>query len=205
MLRFGVRPLLLLGDLVAVLAGVGLLTGVRVSDLVFTALVVVAFSSGGLYRSRLSLSVLDDLPSLVARMLAAAAATSALGVALSTGDQARPLLLAPAVVVLVLVVRTLAYAVVRRTRSPRRTWRTPPWSSVPGGSAGSSPRCCSPTASTGCARSGSSTPTPSSPEDQRPVPVLGGHDCAGAGDRRVRTSATWWSRSARPPSRRWST
>jgi exopolysaccharide biosynthesis polyprenyl glycosylphosphotransferase len=79
--RFGVRPLLVGLDLVAV--AVGVLAAEYIGDQVGvdsparkTALFGVVFllllAAAGLYRSRLSLSVLDDLPVLAARWVGAA-------------------------------------------------------------------------------------------------------------------------------------
>src|SRR3712207_1862636 len=70
LLAGGVRPLLVAGDLGACLvslpaAGHGYLT----TELAFGAILIVLFHDGGLYRSRLALSVLDDLPGILRRWL----------------------------------------------------------------------------------------------------------------------------------------
>src|SRR5215210_1305656 len=73
LLTGGVRPLLMAGDvaacLVSLLAGKGYLT----TELGFGAILVLLFHDGGLYRSRLALSVLDDLPCILRRWLMAVA------------------------------------------------------------------------------------------------------------------------------------
>ena len=80
--RFGIRPLLLVLDLIAVAIGVvgmeivGAALGIDSPSrktAAFGAVLLLLIWQAGLYRSRLSLSVLDDLPTLVGRWLAAAA------------------------------------------------------------------------------------------------------------------------------------
>ncbi|MGY1625340.1 nucleoside-diphosphate sugar epimerase/dehydratase, partial [Geodermatophilus sp. SYSU D00965] len=80
--RFGVGPFLVLLDTLAVAVGVlgmelvsrqlGLDSPAR-KTLAFGAVLLLLFWLGGLYRSRLSLSVLDDLPALTGRWLVAGA------------------------------------------------------------------------------------------------------------------------------------
>ena len=74
LLRGGVRPLLVAGDLVACLAAFAV-GGYRESTLVFAVVFLALLTLGGLHRSRLSLSLLDDLPVLLGRWLAAVAVT----------------------------------------------------------------------------------------------------------------------------------
>ncbi|HEU0132722.1 MAG TPA: sugar transferase [Mycobacteriales bacterium] len=118
LLRYGVRPLLGVLDVAAFLAAVAVvgepLLGMH---LVLLALTIALFASAGLYRPRLSLSVLDDLPSLVGRPLAAAAVTTTAGVALHASARVAPLLVLAAVFAgAVVVLRCLGYGVVRRCR-----------------------------------------------------------------------------------------
>ncbi|MGY1846854.1 sugar transferase [Blastococcus sp. SYSU DS1021] len=82
LLGSGIGPLLAAADLLAVGAGV---IGIEVlsrqvgvdsplrKTVAFGAILLLMFALGGLYRSRLSLSVLDDLPVLAGRWLAAVA------------------------------------------------------------------------------------------------------------------------------------
>jgi TRAP-type mannitol/chloroaromatic compound transport system permease large subunit len=56
--------------------------GLRPVMVVFTALMMSFYATAGLYRSRLSISLLDDLPQLLGRLLAALALTMLLQTAL---------------------------------------------------------------------------------------------------------------------------
>ena len=117
LLRYGVRPLFALLDLGAFAAAVALNPPLRGLHLVLLGLTVALFAAGGLYKPRLSLSVLDDLPSLVGRPLAAAAITTTADVALNSGAAAEPLLLTTALLCAAIVtLRGVGYAVVRRCR-----------------------------------------------------------------------------------------
>ncbi|WP_347059024.1 exopolysaccharide biosynthesis polyprenyl glycosylphosphotransferase [Blastococcus sp. HT6-30] len=80
--RFGIRPLLIALDLLAGAIGVLALewVGRQVGDdspsrktAAFALIFLLAMAQAGLYRSRLALSVLDDLPALAGRWLVAAA------------------------------------------------------------------------------------------------------------------------------------
>lgn len=121
LLRRGVAPFLLVLDLGAL--GVSALTlgGVRGATVVMAALAVTLFANGGLYRSRLTLSALDDLPALTGRALAAGALTTSVALLVDPA-LVRPRLLGVAAVFAVLVVltRAVAYAVVRMVRRRRR-------------------------------------------------------------------------------------
>ncbi len=83
MAALGVRPFLVTIDAVAVVLGVsvmevtsrGLSTDAPLrKTLAFGAILLAVFWAGGLHRSRLSLSVLDDLPSMLGRWLIAVTA-----------------------------------------------------------------------------------------------------------------------------------
>jgi exopolysaccharide biosynthesis polyprenyl glycosylphosphotransferase len=117
LLRYGVRPLFAALDLTAFLAAVAMTGPARWTHLVLVVLTVALFASAGLYRPRLSLSVLDDLPSLAGRPLAAAAITTTVDVALHHDRQVGSLLLAAALAAAgIVALRGLGYAVVRRCR-----------------------------------------------------------------------------------------
>jgi hypothetical protein len=75
LVRAGIRPMLVLLDLVACLAGALASGGVRPIMGLFTLLLIAAYATGGLYRSRLSPSILDDLPALAGRLLVVLART----------------------------------------------------------------------------------------------------------------------------------
>jgi exopolysaccharide biosynthesis polyprenyl glycosylphosphotransferase len=84
--------------------------------LVLGMALVTIYAAGGLYRTRLSLSALDDLPSLLGRALVAAAVVTTVGV-LGDGDAATSLLYTAVLfAALSLVVRAAGYAFVRRVR-----------------------------------------------------------------------------------------
>ncbi len=117
LLRYGVRPLFGVLDVGAFVAAVALTGPARGLHLALLLLTVGLYAAAGLYRSRLSLSVLDDLPSLVGRPLAAAAITTTVGVALGGTGLVEHLLVTAAVMAGFLVaLRALGYAAVRRCR-----------------------------------------------------------------------------------------
>ena len=127
----GVGPLLLLLDLVAVVVGTVAMAGVAAvtggeapvrKTLVFGVLLLVLLWARGLYRSRLTLSVLDDLPALANRWLAAAG-LAVLGQVVWSKAVWRDYIIsweflwgAVTAGVLVVGLRALAYAFVRRLR-----------------------------------------------------------------------------------------
>jgi exopolysaccharide biosynthesis polyprenyl glycosylphosphotransferase len=117
LLRWGVRPLFGALDVASFAAAVALTGPLLGMHLVLLVLTVALFATAGLYRSRLSLSVLDDLPSLVGRPLAAAAITTTAGVAFHAGARVEPLLLTAGVMAVVIVLlRGIGYGAVRRFR-----------------------------------------------------------------------------------------
>jgi exopolysaccharide biosynthesis polyprenyl glycosylphosphotransferase len=125
-LRAGVRPLLILLDFVACLAGTQASGGIRPVMMLFTVLLLLAHASGGLYRSRLSPSLLDDLPQLSGRLLVVLALTMTGQLTL---NQLRwddelvdwKLLVAAAVTGIVgICLRSSAYALVRHARRTGR-------------------------------------------------------------------------------------
>ena len=73
LLAGGVRPLLVAGDLGACLVSLPAGNGYLTTELAFGVVLVLLFHDGGLYRSRLALSVLDDLPCILRRWLMAVA------------------------------------------------------------------------------------------------------------------------------------
>jgi exopolysaccharide biosynthesis polyprenyl glycosylphosphotransferase len=116
-LRWGIRPFLVAGDLLAVT-----LAGVAVRSSPITVLLVAIsfvglYALGGLYRSRLTLSVLDDVPSLVARGLVAGAVVTT-GDLLLGGRPLRDSVLATAglAILLAFIGRGFSYSVVRSVR-----------------------------------------------------------------------------------------
>ena len=121
LLRYGVRPFLYVADVLAWLVAVLPFGGPRGSHLVLLALVVMLYASAGLYRSRLSLSALDDLPALAGRALVAAALTTSIALVIDVGPvDARLLGTAVVLAASVVLLRGAAYGVVRRFRA--RGW-----------------------------------------------------------------------------------
>ena len=84
---------------------------------VFAAVLLV---SGGLYRSRLYLSVLDDLPSMWGRVAVAGALVTAVGVIGNQWASRSILYFTAAFAVLQVLTRALAFALARRSRRSRR-------------------------------------------------------------------------------------
>lgn len=116
-IRPGLGPFLLAGDVAAlVLGGVIARVPPRVGALSLVV-VLIAYQAGRLYRPRLSLSLLDDLPSLLGRPLATTGAVLLGWAVLRPGAPIRPLLGAVGVgVVLLLLMRGAAYAAIRQAR-----------------------------------------------------------------------------------------
>jgi exopolysaccharide biosynthesis polyprenyl glycosylphosphotransferase len=73
LLRDGVRPLLVIADVSACLVGGVVARTSLLAIVLLTGLVLVLHGTGGLYRSRLQLSLLDDVPQLVGRWVVAIA------------------------------------------------------------------------------------------------------------------------------------
>ncbi len=124
--RAGIRPLLVAVDLTGCLAGALATSGIRPVMILFTAMVLAAAASAGLYRSRLSLSLLDDLPRLSGRLLVALALTMTGQLGLnelrwdtSLVDWKLPLAAAVTLVVTA-GLRALAYQLVRQARRSGR-------------------------------------------------------------------------------------
>jgi exopolysaccharide biosynthesis polyprenyl glycosylphosphotransferase len=120
-LRAGVRPYLLLGDVLAFAAATAITApGSRFHLFVLLAYLVV-FQTAGLYRSRLTLSLLDDLPYIFAASIVGFALKLAL-ISLFPSVDRPPRQVVHALVLLaaVLLVRRVAYTVVRRARSRGR-------------------------------------------------------------------------------------
>lgn len=116
LLRYGVSPFLVLADLVA-LALAGLLTQPPLQVVALLAVAAIGLNAlAGLYRSRLSLSALDDAPALVGRGLAAGAAAMAVAVLLHQPGADRALAGSALYAVATLIVRSVSYAAVRNLR-----------------------------------------------------------------------------------------
>ena len=79
LLRFGVRPFLMVMDALAYFVAAGIIGHLTNSTFIVFALIIVLYAVAGLYRSRLTMSVLDDLPALAGRGIGAAALVTAAG------------------------------------------------------------------------------------------------------------------------------
>jgi exopolysaccharide biosynthesis polyprenyl glycosylphosphotransferase len=123
--RAGIRPLLVTLDAAAALTGMLITDGLRPVMVVFVALMMSFYAVAGLYKSRLSISLLDDLPQLVGRLLAALALTMLLQTALRDrlwGQNVdwRLAMTAFTIGLLAFAFRGLAYGLVRWARSTGR-------------------------------------------------------------------------------------
>ena len=121
LLRWGVSPFLVAIDVVA-FAGAVALTTARLADLWVFAITVVLFQLGQLYRSRLTLSALDDAVRIVARAVASAATVTAALVVLDpqparTGARSELILTGVLVGAFAVLGRTFGYAAVRQARA----------------------------------------------------------------------------------------
>jgi len=117
----GTRPVTLAVDVIAVI-GVAFGFGyVNWSIFVFIGAVVISLSALGLYRSRLSMSVLDDVPRLACALLSATTATILLVAVVRPSDvqlvEPGLLWVAGFSLLSVIVARAIAYAGIRKLRS----------------------------------------------------------------------------------------
>ncbi|HEU5483449.1 MAG TPA: hypothetical protein VFU98_00975, partial [Microlunatus sp.] len=114
LLRDGVRPLFVMGDAFACLVTATILNAGGQSTVGVTLVMVVLLAAGGLNRSRLALSVLDDLPQIVRLWLVGAALLVVVS-EVATGNMQLVLLFGvlPAIV----GCRVVLYAIVRHWRT----------------------------------------------------------------------------------------
>ena len=115
-LRFGVLSVLLAADVLAFAAAVVLPGAASGLAVVLGVLIVCLYATGGLYRSRAHLSVLDDLPSLLGRVLLAGACLTLVDL-LTDGYEGRETVVITALfAVLVVCGRSISYTLVRHAR-----------------------------------------------------------------------------------------
>ncbi len=114
-----IRPALVLGaDAIGLMLPALFVDDGRFWLLMMAAFSIVAFQSGGLYRSRLHLSVLDEAPTLIIRMMASALLVAGIVSVAGPQDVLRTYLnLAACAIVSQLLWRTLAYKIVRLGRA----------------------------------------------------------------------------------------
>lgn len=114
LLRDGVRPLFVVGDILACVTTALIVQAGGESTAGVTLTMVVLFALGGMNRSRLSLSVLDDLPRII-RLWLVGAATLVVVSELFVGSM--QLTLVFGVLPAVILVRTTLYGFVRHLRT----------------------------------------------------------------------------------------
>lgn len=174
LLRHGIAPLLVSADAAAWFLAAQLTPTSLASDLALLAVVVGLYAHAGLYRSRLSLSVLEDAPTLIGRCLAGAALTITVALlvrGLVVGNEilAAALLMAGLVVAL----RAAAYQAVRRCRA--RGWVSHPTLVLGAGQIGGQiAGLLQEHREYGLRPVGFLDDRPLLAPDDRPVPVLGG-------------------------------
>ena len=116
-LRGGVRPYLLLADIAAFAIATVITSPTSPVHVVVLLVYLVVFYVAGLYRSRLNLSLLDDLPYILAASVVGFAIKLALISLFPHVDPpGQQVVHAVALLAVVLVVRRIAYTVVRRAR-----------------------------------------------------------------------------------------
>jgi hypothetical protein len=175
-LRYGVSPFLAGADVLAWVAAVALTGHGTGGEVVVLALTLGLYASAGLYASRLSLSALDDMPALVGRALAAAALATSVALLLDPALVDAGLLRTAAVfAVVVVALRALAYSVVRAVRA--RGWIGHATLVLGAGRVGGQlVRTLLEHREYGLRPVGFLDADPFLSEDERPVPLLGGHE-----------------------------
>jgi exopolysaccharide biosynthesis polyprenyl glycosylphosphotransferase len=114
--RFLIRTALVTADLFAFALAMALTSRPSWKIFVVLVLILVLFHTGGLYRPRLSLSVLDDIPDILGRSLAAGALAMVLG-GLNDGTAGLARLVTCALFSAFCILgRTVAYGVIREAR-----------------------------------------------------------------------------------------
>ncbi|HVU71699.1 MAG TPA: sugar transferase, partial [Mycobacteriales bacterium] len=117
LLRWGVSPFFLAIDVLA-FGGAVALTQARLADLWVFGITIVLYQLGALYRSRLTLSALDDAVAIVARAIASSATVAAAIIVLHRDDARAELILTGVLLgAFALAGRTIGYAAVRHARA----------------------------------------------------------------------------------------
>jgi exopolysaccharide biosynthesis polyprenyl glycosylphosphotransferase len=114
--RWGTRPIVL-ADLIAGIVGAQVFLGFQLATLALVVVTIWLYAASGLYRPRLSMSVLDDLPILAMRAVVAAALVIAAVIAFGTHRHGDHVLMAVGTMTAAIVAaRVVCYAVVRWAR-----------------------------------------------------------------------------------------
>jgi len=173
--RFLIRTVLVWADLVAFALAMALTARANWKTLVVLVLVLGLFHVGGLYRPRLSLSVLDDIPDILGRSLAAGALAMVLG-GLNDGTAGIARLKTCALFgVLCILGRTVAYGLIREARHRGRLRQR----ALILGAGAVSARLAENLEQHpeyGLVPKGMLDDDPLLGEDERPVPLLGGYE-----------------------------
>jgi exopolysaccharide biosynthesis polyprenyl glycosylphosphotransferase len=173
--RFFIRAVLVCADLLAFALAMALTSRPSWKILVVLVLILMLFHTGGLYRPRLSLSVLDDTPDILGRSLAAGALAMVLG-GLDDGTAGLARLVTCALFgVLCILGRTVAYGLIREARRRGRLRQRALILGAGTVSAGLAANlACHP--EYGLIPKGMLDDDPLLHEDERPVPLLGGYE-----------------------------
>jgi exopolysaccharide biosynthesis polyprenyl glycosylphosphotransferase len=169
-----IPAILLAADLTAFAISVALTSEPGLKIAVLLILLLAVFQAGGLYRPRLSMSLLDDGPSIIGRSLAAGALAMVLG-GLQNGTAGISRLLTCAVFGgLALLTRTVAYSAVRAARRRQRLRQRTLFLGA-GTVAGSLAANLLAHPEYGLHPEGMLDDDPLLAESERPVPLLGGY------------------------------
>jgi exopolysaccharide biosynthesis polyprenyl glycosylphosphotransferase len=178
-MQVGAARVLIVVDVIAFVCAAALVGNLQASTTVLLVTTLVLFGYGGLYRSRLSLSVLDDIPAILGRALVAGAIATALNVVIDGKDGLGSLYNAGLFALLTITGRGIGYAAVRHgRRSGLLTHRT----LILGGGhmAGELAQTLLDHPECGLSPVGFLDDDPLLTPEQRPVPHLGGNqDLAG--------------------------
>lgn len=112
----GIAPVLVLMDTLALVAAALFTGNVAPPTLLLLAGVIGLYANGGLYRSRLTLSLLDDLPAMLQRALVAGALVTAFGAFMGGVNGAMTMLTAVVFAVNAALGRSVGYASLRNLR-----------------------------------------------------------------------------------------
>ena len=116
--RFGTAVATVTSDVVGLIAAIVLFGEVKLPTVLVASCAIGLLGVGGLYRHRITLSVLDDLPAIVGRLLVVAAVGATFRQLLSNDVEfASRIRLAAGAIVLVLAGRTVVYSLQRKIRA----------------------------------------------------------------------------------------
>jgi exopolysaccharide biosynthesis polyprenyl glycosylphosphotransferase len=119
LVRYGITPYLVVADCLAFLVAVSIVNLTSITLWVLLPVILLLYVTGGLFRSHLNLSALDDLPSLVGRAFVAGAIVTWLGALASHLYVSEMLRCAAFFAVAVVVTRAALYRFVHLARSCR--------------------------------------------------------------------------------------